>query len=107
MKKINVALVTLAIIMIGATYFNVMAQAAQVTRINVNRGLIVIDGNKDDGFVKGATVCFYSTSGEEITCGRIQQTSESYATVKINNRKAKQIRFGMEAILTDSITNKE
>jgi hypothetical protein len=107
MKKINVALVTLAIIMIGATYFSVMAQAAQVTRINVNRGLIVIDGNKDDGFVKGATVCFYSTSGEEITCGRIQQTSESYATVKINNRKAKQIRFGMEAILTDSITNKE
>jgi hypothetical protein len=107
MKKINVALVTLAIIMIGATYFNVMAQAAQVTRINVNRGLIVIDGNKDDGFVKGATVCFYSTSGEEITCGRIQQTSEAYATVKINNRKAKQIRFGMEAILTDSITNKE
>ena len=107
MKKIKVALVTLAIIMIGATYFNVMAQAAQVTRINKSRGLIVIDGNKDDGFVKGATVCFYSTSGEEITCGRIQQTSESYATVKINNRMAKQIRFGMEAILTDSITNKE
>ena len=107
MKKINVALVTLAIIMIGATYFNVMAQAAQVTRINKNRGLIVIDGNKDGGFVMGATVCFYSTSGEEITCGRIQQTSESYSTVKINNRKAKQIRFGMEAILSDSITNKE
>ncbi len=107
MKKINVALVTLAIIMIGATYFNVMVQAAQVTRININRGLIVIDWNKDDGFVKGATVCFYSTSGEEITCGRIQQTSESYATVKINNRKAKQIRYGMEAILTDSVTKKE
>ena len=107
MKKINVALVTLAIIMIGATYFNVMAQAAQVTRINKNRGLIVIDGNKDGGFVMGATVCFYSTSGEEIACGRIQQTSESYSTVKINNRQARQIRFGMEAILTDSITNKE
>jgi hypothetical protein len=107
MKKINVALVTLAIIMIGATYFNVIAQAAQVTRINKNRGLIVIDGNKDGGFVMGATVCFYSTSGEEITCGRIQQTSESYATVKINNRQARQIRIGMEAILTDSITNKE
>jgi len=107
MKKINVALVTLAIIMIGATYFSVMAQAAQVTRINKNRGLIVIDGNKDGGFVMGATVCFYSTSGEEIACGRIQQTSESYSTVKINNRQARQIRFGMEAILTDSITNKE
>ncbi len=93
--------------MIGATYFNVIAQAAQVTRINKNSGLIVIDGNKDDGFVIGATVCFYSTSGEEIDCGRIQQTSESYATVKINNRKAKQIRYGMEAKLSDKITNKE
>ncbi len=107
MKKINVSLVTLAIIMIWATYFNVIAQAAQVTRINKNRGLIVIDGNKNDGFVKGATVCFYATSGEEITCGRIQQTSESYATVKINNRMAKQIRFGMEAKLSDRTTNKE
>ena len=106
MKKINVLLVTLAIIMIVATCFNVIAQAAQVTRINSNRGLIVIDGNKGDGFVMGATVCFYSASGEEITCGRIQQTSESYATVKINNRQAKQIRIGMEAQLSDKTTNK-
>jgi len=103
MKKINVSLVALAIIMIGATYFNVIAQAAQVTRINANKGLIVIDGNKDDGFVMGATVCFYSTSGEKIACGRIQQTSESYVTVKINNREAKQIRNGMEAILSGEI----
>ncbi len=58
MKKIKVSLVTLAIIMIGTTYFSVIAQAAQVTRINRNSGLIVIDGNKGDGFVKGATVCF-------------------------------------------------
>jgi len=54
----------------------------------------------------GATVCFYSSSGEEITCGRIQQTSESYATVKINNRQAKQILIGMEAQLSDKTTNK-
>lgn len=107
MKKINVSLVTVAIIIIGVTYFNVIAQAAQVTRINKNRGLIVIDGNKGDGFVMGASVCFYSTSGEEIACGKIQQTSESYATVKINNRQAKQIRFGMEAKLSERITNKE
>ena len=106
MKKNKVSLITLAIIMIVATYFNLNAQAAQVTRINRNSGLIVIDGKKVDGFVKGATVCFYSTSGEEITCGRIQQTSESYATVKINNRKAKQIRHGMEAQLSDRTTNK-
>ena len=97
MKKINVSLFALAIIMIGATSFNDSAQAAQVTRINMERGLIVIDGNKDDGFIMGAKVCFYSASGEETTCGRVQQTSESYATVKVNNREAKQIKYGMEA----------
>ncbi len=107
MKKINVSLVALAIIMIGATYFNVIAQAAQVTRINKNKGLIVINGSKDDGFVMGATVCFYSTSGEKIACGRIQQTSESYVTVKINNREAKQSRNGMEAQLSVEITDKK
>ena len=31
----------------------------------------------------------------------VQQTSESYVTVKVNNRKAKQIRYGMEAQLED------
>ena len=55
----------------------------------------------------GATVCFYSTSGEEITCGRIQQTTESHVTVKVNNRKAKQIRNGMEAQLEDKEKGQE
>ncbi len=97
MQKVEVFLVVLVIIVITATSFNDSAQAAQVTRINTNRGLIVVDGNKDDGFIMGATICFYSSSGEEITCGRVQQTSESYATVKVNNREAKQIKYGMEA----------
>ena len=92
MQKVEVFLVVLVIIVITATSFNDSAQAAQVTRINTNRGLIV-----DDGFIMGATICFYSSSGEEITCGRVQQTSESYATVKVNNREAKQIKQGMEA----------
>ena len=97
MQKVKVILVILVIIVIEATSFNHSVQAAQVTRINMNKGLIVIDGNKDDGFIMGATVCFYSASGEEITCGRIQQTSESYATVKVNNIDSKRIKYGMEA----------
>ena len=101
MNKIKLFLFAMAIIVIAAISFKSIVMAAEVTRINKNRGLIVINGSKDDGFVMGATVCFYSTSGEEITCGRVQQTSESYATVKVNNRKAKQIRYGMEAQLED------
>ena len=107
MKKINLSIVTLVIILIAATSFNAIAQTAQVIRVSKNKGRIVIDGNKNDGFAMGATVCFYSTSGEQIACGKIQQTSESYVTVKINNRQAKQIRNGMEARLSAEITNKE
>jgi len=106
MHKIKTVLVALAIVVVSAASFKCIAQEAQVTRINKNRGLIVINGNKDDGFVMGATVCFYSSSGEEITCGKVQQTSGSYVTVKVNNRKAKQIRNGMEAQLSVEITDK-
>ena len=101
MQRIKTFIAVLAIVVLSATSFECIAQAAEVTRINTNRGLIVINGNKEAGFVMGATVCFYSTSGEEITCGSVQQTSESYVTVKVNNRKAKQIRNGMEAQLED------
>ena len=107
MKKINTSLVLLAIIVIAATSFNVIAQEATVIRINKSKGLIVINGNKDDGFVMGATVCFYSPSGEEIACGKIRQVSESHATVKINNRQSRQIGYGMSAKLSPESTNKE
>ncbi len=76
MKTIKVFFAVLAIMAVGTSSFNIDAMAAQVTRINENKGLIVIDGNKNDGFVMGAIECFYSTSGEEITCGSVQQTSD-------------------------------
>jgi hypothetical protein len=107
MHRIKLILLILAIVVLSTTSFKCIAQAAEVTRINKNRGLIVINGNKDDGFVMGASVCFYSTSGEEITCGSVQQTSESYVTVKVNNRKAKQIRNGMEAQLENKDKGQE
>ena len=106
MHKFKTFLLVPAIVVITAISFESIVMAAEVTRINKNRGLIVINGNKDDGFVMGATVCFYSSSGEEITCGKVQQTSASYVTVKVNNRKAKQIRNGMEAQLSVEITDK-
>jgi len=107
MQRIKTILIVLAIVVASATSFKCDVQAAEVTRINENRGLIVINGNKADGFVMGAKVCFYSSSGEEITCGRVRQTSESYVTVKVNNRKAKQIRNGMEAQLEDDEKGQE
>ena len=101
MQRIKIFIAVLAIIVIATISFRGVVLAAEVTRINENRGLIVINGSKEAGFVMGATVCFYSTSGEQITCGSVQQTSESYVTVGVDNRKAKQIRYGMEAQLED------
>lgn len=100
MKKINILFSSLAIIVIATASFQSIAMAAQVTRINEKKGFIFIDGSISDGFVMGANVCFYSSSGEEITCGQVEQTSESFVRVKINNRIANQIRYGMEARLS-------
>lgn len=100
MKKIIVFLGVATIVMISVPSQKSIALGEQVTRINKNRGLVYIDSGKDSGFVMEATVCIYSFTGEEITCGRIQQTTAAYSVIKVNNRKAKQIQNGMEAILS-------
>ena len=107
MQKTKVLLFTMAMIVISATFFENISIAAQVTRINANKGYIFIDGSIADGFVMGAKVCFYSSSNEEVTCGRIEQASESFARVKVNNRIAKQIRYGMAARLSVKEDTKE
>ena len=106
MKKIRNFLLVLSVMMIAVTFYKSVAIAAQVTRINAKKGLIVIDGKKSEGFIMGAKVCYYSASGEEITCGKVHQTSESYATIKVDNRKAIKLKYGMEAKLSDQITDK-
>ncbi len=107
MQKIKVLLAALAIMVIAATFFESISMAAEVTRIHSSRKYIFINGTIADGFVMGARVCFYSSSGEEITCGTIEQASESFAKVRVNNRVAKQIRYGMEARLSVEKDSKE
>ena len=107
MKKIKILFIVLTIMVIAAIFFESISTAAQVTRIHSSRKYIFIDGSIADGFVIGTKVCFYSSSGEEITCGRIEQASESLARVRVNNRIAKQIRYGMEARLSVEKEKKE
>ena len=109
MKNINLWLFSLAVMVIALTSFQNIAMAAQVTGINAHKGLIFINGSIADGFVMNAEVCFYpsSDSDKEITCGRVEQVSESFARVKVNNRIAKQIRYGMEARLSVEKESKE
>jgi len=109
MQKIKVLLVALSIMIIAATFFQSISMAAQVTRIHSSKKYIFINGSIADGFVMGAKVCFFSSpdSDEEITCGPIEQASESFAKVRVNNRIAKQIRYGMEARLAVEKESKE
>jgi len=107
MQKIKVLLLALAFMVIAATFFESISMAAEVTRIHSSRKYIFINGSIADGFVMGAKVCFYSSSGEEITCGRIEQASESFAKVRVDNRIAKQINYGMEARLSVEKESKE
>ena len=107
MKTMKVLLYSLAIVVIALTSFQNIAAAAQVTRINQNKGFIFIDGTIAEGFVMGANVCFYTSSGEKITCGRIEQASENFARVKISNRIAYKIHYGMTAKLSVKKDTKE
>lgn len=90
----------LNIVVVTAVVYDGIASAAQVTRMNKNKGHIYIDEGKDAGFVLGASVCFFSDSGEILVCGKIRRTTPSYAVVKIDNRSAKKIKIGMEAQLS-------
>ena len=107
MQKIKVLLGSLAILVIAATCFQSYSMAAQVTRIHSSRKYIFINGSIADGYVMGARVCFYSSLDEEITCGMIEQASDSFAKVRVDNRMAKKIRYGMEAKLSVENERKE
>lgn len=98
MKKTNAIPIVLAVILVVAIAIDCAASTAQVTR-TTNKGHVYINGGKDAGFVRGADVCFYSFSGEVITCGKVFRTSETNAAVQVNNREVKKIKPGMQAVL--------
>jgi len=99
MCRIKTFLVALTIILMALTSFKGIVTAAQVQRIHKNGRFVFIDAGTKDGFVMGATVCIYTSSGEKFTCGQVQKTSESKAMVRISREKAIHIKGGMEARL--------
>jgi len=100
MNKLKLFLVVLTIIMLATTSFKDICGAAQVTKINEDKGQVFINEGKDAGFIFGAKVCFSSSSSKEFICGKVLRTSDSYAIVRIKNRReTKQIKIGAEAVL--------
>jgi len=99
MKRMTKLLILLTVTAIIGFSFGDVSFAARVTRIHTNKGHIYIDKGKDAGFVMGAKVCFYTSSGELITCGKVRKTTNSYSMVEVDNRKAKKINYGTEVTL--------
>jgi len=99
MKKMNVFLVTLTIIILATICFTGMATAAQVTWLNESKGRIHINGGVDDGFIVGATVCFIISSNEKLVCGTVQSAEASKAVITVKKNAAKRMRKGTEAML--------
>ncbi len=99
MRKIHTFLVMLIIALLSTAYFSGSGIAGEVTRINKNKGHIFVNEGKGEGFVKGARVCFFSSSDKELLCGTILRTTDNYSVVKVNNRQIKKIKIGTEVRL--------
>jgi UPF0716 family protein affecting phage T7 exclusion len=107
MHKIKVFLVALTIFLLAATSFRGIAMAAQVAWVNESKGRVHINGGENDGYILGAIVCFFISSGKELACGIVQSTSASKAVVKIEKNRAKKIKKGTEAMLYVEEEDKE
>jgi hypothetical protein len=107
MKKINVFLATITVIVLTTIYFTGMAMAAQVSWVNESKGRVHINGGVDDGFIVGATVCFIISSEEKLVCGTVQSAEASIAVVKVDKNSAKRMRKGAEAMLYVEKQDKE
>ena len=105
MNKIKLFLFSMAIIVIASTSFMGIAMAAQVTGINKSKGHVHINGGVNDGFIPGATVCFFVSSvsyGDEFVCGSVVSAEASIATVKVSKSRAKIfLRVRLQIILWD------
>ncbi|UCD32305.1 MAG: hypothetical protein JSW04_12770 [Desulfobacterales bacterium] len=99
MRRVKICFFVVTVVVLTIAYFSGNVAAAEVTRMNRNRGHIFINEGKGAGFMKGAKVCFYSVSGEELLCGTILRTTDKYAVVKVNNRQIRKIKMGTEARL--------
>jgi hypothetical protein len=108
MQKFKTFIIVPTLILMALVLTRTKASAAEVTKVIVRHGHVYIDQGKPGGFVFGAEVCFYSDSGEKITCGRVRQTTDVYAMVQVDNRAAKLIKKGTRATLsTGDTTEKE
>jgi 3-dehydroquinate synthetase len=107
MKKVNIFLVTVSIIVLTIICFTGMAVAAQISWVNESKGRVHINGGITDGYIVGATVCFIISSGETLACGTVQSAEASSAVVIVDKNSAKRMKKGTEALLYVEKEDKE
>jgi len=93
--------VRLIVIVIAVALAGQVAVAAEVARVNPSKGQVYINKGKPAGFIVGAKVCIYLSS-KETACGKIFRATDSYSVLRllrVDNRKARYIEYGMKAIL--------
>jgi len=96
--KMKPFFVRLIVIVISVALVGQVAVTAEVTRVNPSEGHVYVNKGKPAGFIVGAKVCIYLSS-EETACGKIFRTTDSYSVLRVDNRKARHIKYGMRAKL--------
>lgn len=72
----------------------------KVNKVYKHKMLVWLDKGKDAGFIRGAKVCFFSSSYELIICGNVVQTKPSYSRVRVKT-SIRKINKGMRAALME------
>lgn len=80
-------------------YFNLLSLSffsygISVTKIKKAKGLVFIDGGKNDGLNKAQKVCFFDINNKKVACGKIRKLSRKKSLVKVSRRSIKKIKRG-------------
>jgi len=71
--------------------------ASEVIKRRKKRKVAVINQGSDDGLSKGDKICFYSSKGGKVACGKIRRIKKNKSFVKVNKKRFRKVRVGMTA----------
>ena len=74
---------------------------AKVTQVHDKKSLVWLDKGKDAGFIRGAKVCFFSSSDELISCGNVYSTEPSWCRVRVYQGFPRIREIGVRAVLIE------
>lgn len=73
---------------------------ATVKRVIKKKRIVVIDAGKNEGLSKGIKVCFLKENGKKVACGRVRKVRKKVSFVRVNKKRLRRVKKGMEATFT-------